>query len=618
MFYRLIDQSADCIIDALLLIDKVANHLCLFEPTGIKLCDVCLQRHRSCLECVSFDTLSTLIYLPEVQTAAREPFESWKRGDNPADATYTLSCLEAPFVKTFNSATLLPLLCSLAGIASGQANLQPATMKPMADVSPQYVSYNIEAVEVTGGRFWKPFGSTAKESQASSNQPGAMDPSLYEYRPPIDLSNGKLRRLASALGPAYLRVSGTWRNFTYFQDDDQPALKTPPAGYNGVMTRAEWKGVLDFAHAVNADLVTSVAMSAGTRDTDGKWTPDEAKKFFIATKRMGGHIAATEFMNEPTFPDIGGGPKGYSAAMYGDDVKTFTRLVKATMPDAVYLGPGSVGEGLQLMPAGAPSSMRIRMLDTRDLMAASGPVYDVFSYHFYPTASSRCLGPHATKPDVVLTPAWFERNVEVYDFYAKIKDASMPGKDMWLTETGEAGCGGDPWSSQFADTFRYVNQLGSLAQRGVKTVMQNTLAASDYAFLDPRTLDPRPNYWAALLWKRMMGTRVLDPGISATANQYIYAQCMRDSPGGVTVVVLNTSKDEVQTINTPVAAQQYMLTSALLFSSTAMLNGTELKVGVDGSLPEMKAVDVKKGEVKLRPLSITFLTMPSARNRTCR
>ena len=50
-----------------------------------------------------------------------------------------------------------------------------------------------------------------------------MDPSLYEYRAPIDLSNPRLRKLAAALGPAYIRVSGTWMNSTYFQDSDDPA-----------------------------------------------------------------------------------------------------------------------------------------------------------------------------------------------------------------------------------------------------------------------------------------------------------------------------------------------------------------------------------------------------------
>jgi hypothetical protein len=56
-------------------------------------------------------------------------------------------------------------------------------------------------------------------------------PRLYEYRPPINLSNPRLRRLAAALGPVYMRVSGTWANSTYFDGSDPPAPARPPAGF---------------------------------------------------------------------------------------------------------------------------------------------------------------------------------------------------------------------------------------------------------------------------------------------------------------------------------------------------------------------------------------------------
>ena len=72
--------------------------------------------------------------------------------------------------------------------------------------------------------------------------------------------------------------------------------------------------------------------------------------------------------------------------------------------------------------------------------------------------------------------------------------------------------------------------------------MYNTLASSDYGMLDEETLEPRPNYWAALLWKRTMGTRSLDPGLVSAKNVRVYAQCMRDSNGGVTLMVLNLDK----------------------------------------------------------------------------
>lgn len=68
--------------------------------------------------------------------------------------------------------------------------VSPATMAKIGTIDERYQSYNIEAVEVTGGRFWKPYGSSSAQSPANGssipNAPGGMDPSLYEYRSPID------------------------------------------------------------------------------------------------------------------------------------------------------------------------------------------------------------------------------------------------------------------------------------------------------------------------------------------------------------------------------------------------------------------------------------------------
>src|SRR6185437_7186905 len=71
-----------------------------------------------------------------------------------------------------------------------------------------------------------------------------------------------------ALGPAYVRVSGTWANTTYFQNSDKPAPKTAPKGFSGVLTHRQWKGVVDFARAVDAKIVTSFATSPGTRNAE--------------------------------------------------------------------------------------------------------------------------------------------------------------------------------------------------------------------------------------------------------------------------------------------------------------------------------------------------------------
>jgi hypothetical protein len=115
-------------------------------------------------------------------------------------------------------------------------------MARVGTIDDRFQSHNVEMLEVTGGRFWKPYkdiaktagpaGSEAKGGDASTG----MSPGLYQYRPPIDLTNRRLRAMAGALGPAYVRISGTWVNTTCFADMDT-APKDPPQGYGGVLTR---------------------------------------------------------------------------------------------------------------------------------------------------------------------------------------------------------------------------------------------------------------------------------------------------------------------------------------------------------------------------------------------
>lgn len=490
-------------------------------------------------------------------------------------------------------------------------------MKVIGEVDPRYVSYNVETVEVTGGRFWAPYKSKGQEpppTAADKNQPAGLDPSLFQYRAPINLANPKLRKLAAALAPAYIRASGTWRNSSYFQDDDEPAMKTPPAGFAGVLTRAQWKGVVDFSHATGTEIVASVATSVGTRDASGVWTPTQAKAWLDYTKRIGGHIAATEFMNEPNFAEIGGAPKGYDGAAFGKDAKLFGAFLRRESPDTIYLGPGSVGEGIQL---GGPSALRPAFIPTDALLKASDNIFDAFSYHFYSTVSKRCQGRDLAGPETLLTPEWLDRNLAVETYYAKLRDNYMPRKPLWLTETGEAACGGDTYASEFVDSFRLLDQFGSLAQKSVKAIMVNTLASSDYGLLDEETLEARPNYWAALLWKRTMGTRALDPGAAPSPNVRIYAQCMKDSNGGVSLLLINLDKAAENSVNVPVSGERYTLSSPDLLSKTVLLNGAELKAAADGTVPQTKGQSFKAGALRFAPTTITILTMPAAHNPGC-
>lgn len=147
--------------------------------------------------------------------------------------------------------------------------------------------------------------------------------------------------------------------------------------------------------------------------------------------------------------------------------------------------------------------------------------------------------------------------------------------------------------------------------------MHNTLASSDYGLLDEETLEPRPDYWAALLWKRTMGSVVLDPGTPRDQALRIYAHCMNGQVGGVTILALNTDTEDVREIKLPVKAKRYTLTASDLTSASIALNGIVLRIGSDGSVPPLQGESLPPGTIRLTPASVTFLVMPTAGNQSC-
>jgi glycosyl hydrolase family 79 len=482
------------------------------------------------------------------------------------------------------------LACS-AAFADGPA-IQPSGLPRIGTVDERFQSYNIEMVEITGGRFWRPYDSGTAPS------PAEPKPDLFAYRSPIDLTNARLRKLAAALAPVYLRVSGTWANSTYFADSDTlpPA---PPAGFNGLLTRQQWRGVVDFAQAVDARIVTSFAISPGTRDADGAWRPDQARHLLSYTHSVGGRIAAAEFMNEPDLVSISGAPPGFDAVAYGRDFKTFVSFARQAAPGMAILGPGAAGDETAIS----------------NLLAASGPGLDVFSYHFYGALSERCTG--GNTPDAALSEQWLARTDTALALSRSLRDRFEPGKPIWLTETAQAACGGDRWAATFLDTFRYLDQMGRLAKAGVQVVIHNTLAASDYGLLDQTTLTPRPNYWGALLWRQLMGAGVLETGVPAEAGLHVYAHCQRGTPGGVALLVINTDRAVSRGLTIASAAQRFRLEAAGFQDGIATLNGVPLVLSDTGDLPRLAGVTTAAGEVTFASGSITFLAVPAAANPAC-
>ena len=69
---------------------------------------------------------------------------------------------------------LLILLCTLgtSGAFAEEISIAPARMARVATIDARFQSYNIEMVEVTGGRFWKPY-AFERVRRARTNTPTA-------------------------------------------------------------------------------------------------------------------------------------------------------------------------------------------------------------------------------------------------------------------------------------------------------------------------------------------------------------------------------------------------------------------------------------------------------------
>jgi len=128
---------------------------------------------------------------------------------------------------------------------------------------------------------------------------------------------------------------------------------------------------------------------------------------------------------------------------------------------------------------------------------------DVFSYHYY-SSISECGAAFAPNCHW----AGFEAHSDVYlaaapnlaRDHAALWDKYVPGGQMWVTESGDTGAGGGTWASTYLDVLRTLNELGSFAAITDGVIFHNTLASSDYGFLEHGSFKPCPNYFAVWLW----------------------------------------------------------------------------------------------------------------------
>ncbi len=494
--------------------------------------------------------------------------------------------------------------------------LQVSGLEVLREVDERLVSYNVEMTEVTGGTFWKAYtpeqiAGTEKFPPISGMHEMA---GLMQWYDPIDTTNPRLIKLAKDLGPAWMRVSGTWATKTYY-DFDGKGL--PAEGWQNCMTRDQWVNIIRFADAIGAKILISVANCEGLHHTDEPWNPSQAELIFNLSRELGHPIDAVEFTNEPNLMQVSGFPEGYKPEHFRRDQDLFHKWVRENHPGTLIVGPCSTdGNALKMGPnsdkGGAGIADIMYSCTTDELMEGCTEKVEVFSYHYYNGISERleAIMPSAHwQPDQTLSEDYLAVAGNAARAFAPFRDKYAPGAQMWVTESGDAGGGGDTWGSTYMDVFRTLNELGEFASITDGVIFHNTLASSDYGFLQHGSFEPRPNYFAVLLWNRLMGKTVYASGEAIREGAHVYAHSRKDGKEGIVYLIINNSKTDATTVELPKEAEAYVLTGRDGLRSRVMcLNGKDLVLGENDALPGLTPVTVS-GTVELPAASCAFFVL---------
>ena len=491
--------------------------------------------------------------------------------------------------------------------------LQASGLTALREMNSRLVSYNVEMTEVTGGTFWKAYS----EAQVDGTEefPKILDwtnmGNLQQWYDPIDTKNTRLIKLAKELGTAWIRVSGTWANKTYY-DFDGHCNGVVPEGFQNLLTKDQWLSLLDFVKAVDGKLLVSIANCPGIHAADEPMPFEQADLLFRTSKEYGVPISAAEFTNEPNLAALSGLPQGYTPADHARDHDLFGAWLKENYPECLFVGPCTVGDidlfGA-LEGAGGGMAAGFQIVTTEQLLGEYKSPMDVFSYHYYNGVSERgaAMGGHWPY-EAALSEPYLAVAANCARQYVARRDKYVPGGEMWVTESGDAGCGGNTWASTYVDVPRTLNELGEFSTVTNGVIFHNTLASSDYGYLKHGSFLPRPNYFAVLLWNRLMGKTVYASGEEIREGAHVYAHSRKDGKEGYTYLVINNST-EMTAVELPKEAEAYILSGhEKLRARTMDLNGKELVLGENDELPEFTPVTVT-GTVELPAYSCAFFVI---------
>ncbi|KAG7476682.1 hypothetical protein MATL_G00085510 [Megalops atlanticus] len=490
----------------------------------------------------------------------------------------------------------------------------------------------------------------------------AIDASLVaEEKYMYLLGSPKLRTLAKALTPAFLRFGGTKQDFMIFtpqhdfskswnfpkksalpQEDLCERLQLPSllekrlkeewAQQEVLLQKEELDGIYkkvkfseyavdllySFANCSGFDLI--FGLNALLR-TGNSWDSKNAQ-MLLSYCESKAYNMSWELGNEPNSYEKKAGIRvdGYQLGL------DFVHLRKILQESKLYHMTGLYGPDV-----GQPRDHRRDLLER--FLESGAKTIDACTWHHYYVNGRDTSLEDFLDPEVLDTLA-----IKTNEVLQTIELVS-PGKKVWLGETSSAyGGGALGLSDRFVAGFMWLDKLGLAAKLGLDVIIRQVLIGSGTYHLVDANLDPLPDYWLSVLYKRLVGPEVLNAAAFTSQGVekrrlrvYLHCTNKRSSDftrGAVTLFALNLSKSPAR-ISLPTqisnsSVQAFVLESGDpgeegLYSSSVRLNGEVLKMVDDRTLPPLQGVPLPPGErLNLPGFSFAFYVLKDARAPACR
>jgi heparanase 1 len=440
----------------------------------------------------------------------------------------------------------------------------------------------------------------------------------------LDLENPLLATAIKAFHPLKIRLGGSLQDKVIY---DVGKLKQPCHPFvknasrmfgfsNGCLPMSRWDALNAFFNKTGAVVAFGLNALNGKRwksngATDGPWDSSNARDFIQYTVDHGHKIKAWELGNELSGSGVG---TSISVEQYAADIIELHGIL-----DGIYKDYEE--KPLLIAPDG------FFVADWfKEFLNLTGPnIMNVVTHHFYNLGA----GVDNDLVEKILNPSYLSQEASTFKGLQAVLQNYGPWSKAWVGETGGAyNSGHNLITNAFVMSFWYLDQLGMASAFSTKSFCRQSLIGGNYGLLNTTTFLPNPDYYSALLWHRLMGTRVLATNSTGTEYLRAYAHCTK-SYRGVTLLLINLSRDTGISVQVSTGSGtstdrnsrlEYHLTAkdGDLHSQTVLLNGNILNITPDGEIPSLSAVTVPANRpILVAPLSIAFVNLPYVQFPAC-